>query len=170
MTGRGKSKARYHIPPNVLRDKCGRGGINPDVLSMAQKVIDENELDFVPFAERFLERIDKAIANARNSTIRGRDVINTITGPVMELKANGAMFEYPLVSDVAAVLLNFLEDMKELNEDAMGIIAVHRRTLNVIITSRLRGTGGKDGMALLQELADACDRYYKKHGHPSEER
>ena len=60
--------------------------------------------------------------------------------------------------------------MKELNEDAMGIIAVHRRTLNVIITSRLRGTGGKDGMALLQELADACDRYYKKHGHPSEER
>ena len=170
MAGRGKSKARYHMPPNVLREKCGHGGINPDLLAMAQKVIDENDLDFGPFAERFIERLDKAIADARKSSVRGRDVINTITGPIMELKANGAMFEYPLVSDVAGVLLNFLEDVKDLNDDAIDIVAVHRRTLNVIITSRLRGTGGKDGIALLQELADACDRYYKKHGHPGEDK
>lgn len=168
MTGRGKSKPRYHMPPNVLRQKCGNGGINPDLLAMAQKVIDENDLDFGPFAEKYIERLDKAIAEARKSSVRGRDVLNTIAAPVMELKANGAMFEFPLVSDVASVLLNFIEDVKDLNDDAIDIVAVHRRTLHVIISSRLRGTGGKDGMALLQELSDACDRYYKKHGNPGE--
>ena len=82
----------------------------------------------------------------------------------MELKANGAMFEYPLISAVAGVLLNFLEVIPELNDDALDIVAVHRSTLNVIVTGKLRGGGGNDGAALLQELADACDRYFKKYG------
>lgn len=165
---RGKSKPRYHVPPNVLREKCGKGGINPDLIAVAQKMIDENGLDFVPFAERFLERIDKGIASARKSDIRGRDVINAIAGPVMELKANGAMFEYPLVSEVAGILLNFLEENADMNDDAIDIVVVHRRTLQAIVTGRLRGMGGKDGLALLQELADACDRYYKRHGAPQQ--
>src|SRR5690606_34435006 len=95
--------------------------------------------------------------------LRSRDTQALIAGPVMELKANGAMFEYPLISDVAGILLNFLENLQDLNDDALEIVKVHRRTLHVIVTSRLRGTGGRDGQALLQELVDACERYFKKY-------
>lgn len=159
----GGKKVKYHVPPNILREKCGTGGVDPAVLTRAQKVIEDNKIDFMPFAERFLDRLDTAIAAARRQKVRD-DVIRTgIVNPAMELKANGAMFEYQLISDVSAILLNFLESVDDLNDDALDIVAVHRRTLHVIITGRLRGGGGKDGMALLSELNEACERYFKKY-------
>jgi hypothetical protein len=162
-------KVKYHVPPNILREKCGVGGINPDVLKKAQTFIDENDLDFTPFAEDFLNKLDVALAAARKNTARTKETLATISRPVMELKANGAMFEYPLISDVAGILLNFLENLQGLNDDALDIVIVHRRTLHVIVTSRLRGTGGKDGQALLQELVDACERYFKKYAPDNDE-
>ena len=163
--GKNGKKPRYHTPPNVLREKCGQGGINPDVIQHAQQFIDDNPQDFTPYAESYIERLDAAIAEVRRDrSKRGLDVAQAIVRPVMELKANGAMFEYPLISAVAGVLLNFLEVISELNDDALDIVVVHRRTLGVIVASKLRGGGGHDGAALLQELADACDRYFRKYG------
>jgi hypothetical protein len=162
--GKGKKKVRYHNPPNILREKCGYGGIAPDKLTQAQTFINENPLDFAPIAAAILKRLDAGIDDARRRKVYDRAAMSAISGPVMELKANGAMFGYHLISDVAAVLLNFLEIIGELNEDAVNIVVVHRQTLHVIVTNKLQGSGGGHGTALLQELCEACERYFKKYG------
>ena len=161
--GRGGAKVKYHSPPNVLKQKVGTGGIDPHVIQTAEDFISGNMVDFTPYGEKILIRLEKAIREAKGKDRTERNVIDTITGPIMELKANGAMFRYYLVSEIADVMLNFLENITELNDDAFDIINVHQKTLEVILRSKLQGSGGREGRALAQELYDACSRYRMKY-------
>ena len=150
-------------PRHILREKIGYGGIDPVALNRAEESIAKNDVDFQPYAQDFLARIDKAVSAARSLEVRNRSVVDTIVRPVMELKASGGMFKYPLVTEIADILLDFLEGLDSLNSDAFGIIDAHQKTLQVIINSKLTGDGGRAGKALADELYGACKRYQKKH-------
>lgn len=150
-------------PRHILREKMGHGGIDPVKLKHAQDYIDNNDADFEPYAIGFLSRIDNAINSARDQGILDRSAINSIIRPVMDMKASGAMFKYALLSEIADILLNFLEDIDTLDADAMEIIAVNRKTMQVIVSGKLKGDGGKQGRALTSELYGAVERYHKKH-------
>ena len=73
------------------------------------------------------------------------------------------MFGYRLMSEIAAVLLDFLESVERLDKDALDIVSIHHKSMTVIATSNLKGPGGKEGRALAEELYAACKRYYRKH-------
>jgi hypothetical protein len=158
-----KTGARYYNPPNILRQKVGTGGIEPLRLERAEDFLAKNTIEFRPFARSILEKLDKSIAIARKKDKADRATINTISGPIMEMKASGGMFNYMLVTEIAGVVLNFLENITELNDDGFEIIDVHQKTLEAIIKHNLRGDGGREGRALAQELYDACNRYRKKY-------
>lgn len=157
-------KARYIDPPNILKDKVGNGGIDPLRLTKGEEYIDNNGMDFTPYAVDMMERLDHLIKDAKAKKIVGMQAVDLMTRPIMELKANGGMFGYILVSEIADIVLNFLENIEELNEDGFDILKAHQNTLTVIITNKLHGSGGKEGRALALELYEACKRYYKKHG------
>lgn len=158
-----RQKVRYYNPPNILRQKCGIGGFDPVRIQKAEKLIDNQKVDFHPIAQDILARLKVAIKGAEKMKKPEKKAINEISGPVMDLKANGTMFGYDLVSEIAGVLLNFLENIKELNDDGFDVVNIHHRTLETIITNKLKGDGGPEGRALAQELYLACQRYKKKH-------
>lgn len=156
-------KARFIEPPNVLRQKCGYGGLDPTRLQRAENFIDENQLDFGPYALKLMAQLDEIIKDCKSGKRTGAKARDDLTKPIMELKANGGMFKYMLMSEIADIALNFLENIPELDDDVFEIIHAHQNTLNVIIASGLKGTGGKEGRILAEELFSACKRYYKKH-------
>ncbi len=158
-----KKKVKFHTPQNTLRLKAGYGGFDPVVMDRAETFIQTNEVDFTSIANSILERLDKAYEAVQRDNQRSKEGINRLVGPIMELKANGAMFKFSLLSDVANIALDFLEDMHHLNDDGFEIVAIHRRTLRIIVNNQLRGSGGAQGVALLKELNEACTRYHKKH-------
>ena len=88
--------------------------------------------------------------------------IKTLIAPVMELKANASIFHYALVGNLANIMLNFLESIKGLDKDALSIVRGHHDSLKLILSSNIKGDGGKDGQVMETELKDACTRYYKK--------
>lgn len=157
------ANVRFIDPPNMLRQKCGFGGLEPVRLQRAEDFIDGNEFDFAPFAQFLMERLDKIVADCKSGEDRGERAIDDLTKPIMELKASGGMFKYLLMSEIAGIVLNFLENITELDKDVFEIIDAHQNTLNVIVTNKLKGSGGKEGQALANELYAACKRYYKKH-------
>ena len=159
-----KKKAKFHTPQNALRSKAGYGGIDPKVLARAEAYIENNDVDFTDIAKDILVRLDKAVAAIRHDENRSKEGINRMVAPVMEMKANGAMFQYGLLTDVADILLDFLENADNLDDDAMAIVDIHRKTFSIIINGCLKGTGGVQGDILIKELDEACARYYKKHG------
>ncbi len=158
-----KKKAKFYTPPNALRLKAGYGGVDPAVMERAESLIQTNDVDFTGIAKDLLVRMDKAVETVKREDQRSKEGINRIVAPIMELKANGAMFKFPLLSDVAGIALDFLEDIDYLNDDAFEIVNIHRQTLRIIVAQELRGTGGKQGDILVNELVDVCRRYHKKH-------
>ncbi len=166
MTEKKKSsgKAKFFTPTNVLRQKAGYGGVNPDVVERAEEFIRDNDVDFTEMAKIMLEKLDRAVEGVTQDDHRSQEGINRMIGPIMELKANGAMFKFSLISDVADIALDFLENINYLNNDGFEIVDIHRRTLKVIIKNQLKGTGGRQGDILIKELHEACSRYHKKHG------
>lgn len=81
----------------------------------------------------------------------------------MQLKANGGMFQYQLISEIAALALHFLENVETVNDDALQVVDVHAKTIHIIIANDLKGDGGKEGYALVKELEKACKRFFGKY-------
>lgn len=163
-----KNKPRFINPPNKLRQKVGTGGIDERLLIKSQEFINTNEIDFTPIASDFLKNFQNTIKDAKSGRIKGKDAVAALISPVMQLKANGGMFRYQLVSDVADIALQFLERVEELNADGFDVIVAHEKTIAVIIANDLRGDGGSEGYALVKELHEASERYFKKYGQSNE--
>jgi hypothetical protein len=150
-------KANY-----VLQAKVGSGPLDPKVVEKCQSVIDNNDVDFAPLAKEFLDKLAEAIASARSGNCDTQSVINNMSSPVMELKANAALFKYDLIGKLANVMLSFLESVKMIDKTVIEIVDAHHKTLSVIVLKKMKGDGGSYGVQLEQELKDACIRYLQK--------
>lgn len=160
-------KPRFINPPNLLKQRVGSGGIAKERIAKAEQVIEETQLDFLPYAQEYLKELGDAIKGmdsfASDNDKSFDDLVLELTKPTMKLKANGGMFGYALVSDVADILLEFLETFKDVNKDVQMIMKAHENALHVIIKNKLKGDGGTEGDKLVRELEEACKRYFSRH-------
>jgi hypothetical protein len=158
-----RKKTRYINPPNTLKQKVGSGGLPVKIMEEAQKAIDENEVDFAPYAERFLDELARITQDLDKGDISDAEALEQLAHPVMQLKANGAVFHYKLISNIADIVLLLIDNIDDINADARRIIGVHKNAIAIIVESRLSGDGGAEGKALAGELQNACMRYYAKY-------
>ncbi len=156
-------KPRFINPPNLLKKKVGSGGIDQAYIENAERIIATSKLDFIPYAEQFLKELNtalKAVSKAEKSFDEARD---DIIKPVMQLKAGGGMFGYELITHVSDILLEYLDTIREINDDTQTIFNAHENALRVIIKNKLKGDGGAEGYKLANELERACLRYFNKY-------
>lgn len=162
---RQKRKAEFIRPPNMLKAKVGSGGLSTDILEKAQALLENNAVDFLPLAEIYLVNLMSGIEQARQDYgLRGEEVL--IAGmlyPAMQLKANGGMFHYPLVTTIAGKLVHFLEIISDIDEDALEIVEAFHTTIRAVIMGRVSGDGGSHGRELMLALDEACERYFERY-------
>ncbi len=147
----------------LLQAKVGTGKIPAKLIKKGQNEIDKNDFDFVPLAQEFLKELAVNLEESRKLADKIR-LKNEITNSVMQLKANASTFHYDLVGTLAGNMLDFIEEIKEIDEDVIEITNAHYRTISALIAKRMAGTGGPFGKELEQELGNACQRYFTKHG------
>lgn len=160
-----RRKAEFIRPPNTLKTKVGSGGLSAHILDKAQALLENNSVDFLPLAELYLGSMTRGIENAR-SVILVEDpepLIAQILYPAVQLKANGGMFRYPLVTRTADKLIQFLEVIENPDEDALDIVLAFHSTIRAIVMGGITGDGGKHGNDLIEALNEACTRYFEKH-------
>lgn len=145
-----------------LQKKIGNGPLDERIVTRCQNVIDNNGVDFGPLAQEFLTKLRDAIATARKGSKTDKSAIQSMTEPVMQLKANAAVFRYTLIGNLANVMLGFLEAVNTVDDDVLEIISAHEKTLSVIIAKKMHGPGGVHGKLLEEELQNACKRYLSK--------
>lgn len=144
---------------NMLQTKVGLGVIDENTLIRAQSLLDNNKINFVPIAETFLGQLRSALNTAHKSENGGHRVIESLTDPVMQIKANARIFKYDLLGDLASVMMNFLDNLNVLDHDALDIVEAHHATLTHIIHAEMKGNGGEVGKSIQNELEGACKRY-----------
>ncbi|TNE27755.1 MAG: hypothetical protein EP349_08740 [Alphaproteobacteria bacterium] len=159
-------KVKIYNASKVLQRKAGTGKIDPKKLKEAEKVIEDNTVNFVPMAMDYLTELEKAIQAAKDNGGE-TDHHHKITLPIMHLKSTGTVFKYPLVSDLSDITLTFLETTKTLNDDVLAIVMAHEQLLHAILSEEMSGDGGEKGKAMKKEMASVCNRYLKKHSDKS---
>lgn len=159
-------KAEFIVPPNTLKMKAGSGGLDEKIIEKAQKMIDNSGVDFIPIGQRYLVALNEGIrlTESRRRELDDEALIATMLYPAMQLKANGGMFKYPLVTTVAARLIRFLENIKEPNDDAMDIINGFATSLQAImLMGEKHSEVAEHGNELTAALDEACDRYFERY-------
>ena len=144
----------------MLQQKVGAGPMDEEIIKKSQKVLDENDVDFTPLGLQFLGKLEHALKSANDESIDMKTRKQALTAPVMELKANAAIFKYNLIGTLANIMLSFLESTPSLDKDAITIVDAHHKTLHMIVVKKMTGDGGQQGEILIRELKDACARYF----------
>jgi hypothetical protein len=157
-----KRKAEFIRPNNTLKAKVGSGGLSDDILDKAQALLENHSADFLPLAEIYLGSLIKGIEKAQDPQFDGQDehVISLMLYPTMQLKANGGMFHYTLITIIADKLIQFLEVIEKADLDAIEIVLAFHTTMRAIILGKITGDGGSHGKELIGALDEACTRYF----------
>lgn len=162
-----RRKAEFIKPPNVIRAKVGAGGLSDAILDRAQKLLETTTVDFGPLAEIYLASMMNGIirARARKDDDDNENLIAGVLYPCAQLKANGGMFHYPLITRIADRFVQFLEVVDQIDSDALEIAEAFHTTIKAVINAKIKGDGGKHGNELVEALNDACMRYFEKNRH-----
>ncbi|PCJ96035.1 MAG: hypothetical protein COA45_11610 [Zetaproteobacteria bacterium] len=160
-----KRDATFIMPPNILKAKVGSGGLSAQVLKHAQKLLETHTEDFTPLADIYLSHMIKGIENAENIDEKDHteELINTILLPCVQLKANGAMFHYQLITRIADRFVQFMEVVERLDSETLEIARAFHTTIKIVVAGKISGNGGSQGDRLVEELNNACMRYFEKH-------
>lgn len=160
-----RRKAEFIRPPNILKAKVGSGGLGEDILNKAQTLLENSSVDFQPLAELYLAALMRSLESAKSALSPDtphEPHIAAIIYPIMQLKANGGMLHYPLVTRIANRLIQFLEVIDRIDDDVIEIISAYHATIRAIIMGRVTGDGGTYGDELIDALNEACVRYFDK--------
>ncbi len=160
-----RRKAEFIVPPNILKEKVGSGGLTDDIIEKAQSLLETHAVEFQPLADIYLDKMQANLAKAQSpqSAISDEEVFASLLYPAMQLKANGGMFHYPLVTKVANHLIRFLEVIEKPDNDVLDIVNAFQSTIRAIVHGGIKGDAGQQGDELLQALIDACTRYFDRH-------
>ncbi|MCB1784286.1 MAG: hypothetical protein KDI13_09855 [Alphaproteobacteria bacterium] len=160
-----RRKAEYIKPPNLIKAKVGDGGLTDNILDRAQKLLENNSVDFGPLADIYLTRMMEGINRAKAAS-GDEDLEYLIAGilyPCAQLKANGGMFHYPLVTRIAERFVQFMEVVERIDPQMMEIATAFHTTIRAVVAGKVKGDGGQYGNELVEALNGACMRYFEKH-------
>jgi len=153
--------AEFIMPPNVLKQKMGSGGIDPGLLVKAQEKLENNAVDFKPIAMELIRQLKAAIENGKSRAMADEAMIDAMIRPAMQLKAQGAMFHFPLITDISDTLVSFLETVVGIDKDVLEIVVAHQMAISVVLGANMQGAVDAKGKELRDSLVEACMRYYK---------
>jgi hypothetical protein len=167
QTQKKAQAAEMVVPPNKLKEKVGSGGFDEKAITKAQDQIKNNTVDFQPIAATLMTQMEKAIADARSGAAKGTAAMREILAPAMQLKAQGTMFHYPLVTEISNILVNFLETVTDIDADVLEIITAHKTSLTAVLSGKIKEADkGKVGKELCFALLNTCERYAKTRKNP----
>lgn len=160
-----KRNAEFFTPPNPLKLKVGSGGLSEDILNKAEALLQNNSMEFSPLAEMYLDAMMKGIEQARTPPegLDNETIIAAILFPGMQLKANGSMFHYDLITQISDRFIQFMEVIDTVDNEALEIILAFHTTIRAVLLGRIKGDGGKRGDDLMNALIAACYRYFEKN-------
>lgn len=159
-----KKRARIIKASKLLQAKVGTGVISDEKIEEMAQIMEENQADFPSIAAELLEKISLDLSNARKSGNDGAEFVPVLASSVMQVKSNAGMFGAPLVSSISVILLDFLEEIKTMDEAVYDLMKTYDNIVRILINSKNIDKDSSQGQMLQTELKDACLRYFKKAG------
>lgn len=146
-----------------LMQKVGMGPVSPAVVAECDRFIKENDIDFQPWAKSCMVDLNAALERAMLYGSNMNELLREdLIAPIMQLKASGTMFHNTPLSQLAGVLLHFLESIPSLDQDVVEIVKANETVLDAFLADKNQGMSPAKAQ-LISALQDACNRYAAKH-------
>ena len=143
-----------------LKMKVGGGGFKTDAIQRAEKRLADAKTIFPSAAKHDIDKLDLILDEVRKGNVSA-DLIEKIKISAQEIRVNGQMFQYPLVSAVAASLYEFCEAIQTLSPITIEVIALHLKTLKIALGEGPRAITPRDRDELFTGLEKASAKALK---------
>ena len=150
-------------PSHPLMLKTGTGGLDQNVINRAEKSIEPIIRLIDEDAQQHIANLKNHIANPSIVTTKNRELLDDLMLDLMPLKVNSQMGENRSLSILSAKLLKFLEKINRVNVDSYKIIKSFTEAIELVASREIKDSNHAFTIAVVNELDEACNRYYKKH-------
>ena len=148
-------------PKNTLKEKVGTGGFKKENLEKAQKAIEENVIDFIPIANRYLAELS-AVLSKEKDAVSSEGLYSAILDPLMQLRAQGAMFGYPSITFLTDIIVNLLDSLKNVDSTVVEIVQAYEKSAKMMLSTQIKDQDHKLCQAFAQEIKAVCKKYTER--------
>ncbi len=159
-------RAIYFRLPNRLRDKIGayalKGQVefDPEIIEAAEARIQALVGDYTTWVNKYIAQMTDAHAALSDNASGSGRYIAEINQIAHELRGQGGIFDYPLITELGKSLYRATEDPGPfVTRNKISLIGAHIDAIRTVFKEKIKGDGGEIGVALLQEIDAAVRRY-----------
>lgn len=156
--GTAKNTAKFFEPPRRLFYKSGGNlQVTPDRITAAAEEVEGLQADFIELASEDLAKLQAIYdqAKAEQSEEARAAIVQTMAPICHELRGQGGVFGYMLISVVADSLHLIVSSILAVPNDALGLLRTHLDLLRAILREDIKGDGGALGPELMESLHHA---------------
>lgn len=143
--------------------KAGSGNVQLSHVKFAEYFAED--LNFKPYARELISELGSVIDKASKYDDLS-DFCQDVRQVIVAIKSSGAMFGFTILSDMADIMLSFIERAKNYDQELVEIIERHHGTLYYLVETGLTDESQIEEIKL--ELTQACDRYLNKYKQAEE--
>ncbi|MBP7065531.1 hypothetical protein [Ferrovibrio sp.] len=133
--------------------------LTPELRGKIEKVIVETQSDFEQAARESLRNMRDALTSASFNQVGRASYYEWIHDLAVEMKGQGGLFNYPLLSVYADILKQLTANLTESNQRLHKIIGLNIDAIGVVVTRKLTGPGGSVERKVAEALREANQRF-----------
>jgi chemotaxis protein histidine kinase CheA len=161
---KGGGKADFVTPPHTITSMVsGRGGLTPQMLEAAEKVLEKHAVEYVSRGRAQIDGLYALFEGAREDEEGRTESFQEMYRQSHDVRGLGATFGYTLVTEIASSLCSFIEGLPEIDEEAMDVVQAHIEALRGLLANDIKGDGGKIGREIAGGLAQAVAQFAAHH-------
>lgn len=149
------SGAEFIKAPNSLKKaKVGSGPakLDPALLERAEAAVQKLEVNYREWVKDDLAEIESTMRKLIAAKGKDADALKALYRVVFDTKGQGGSFGFPLLTQVAGSLAEFICDRTELDRFAIEVAAAHVSAMRAVIREDIRDDGGETGEELIKGL------------------
>ncbi|MSP49691.1 MAG: hypothetical protein EXQ95_10245 [Alphaproteobacteria bacterium] len=155
------AKAEVFTPPNLLKIRASvPGGKTLDeMVAAGSQVIASVAKGYADVAHADINEIDSIAAAMRKAPEKSDEFRPELMRVGLNLKGQAGTMGYPLLTEVATLLTDFLDDMRKANrkladdpKTALPAVQLHVEALRLLMAKDVKGKGGPTERALIDGL------------------
>ncbi|MEQ8284913.1 transcriptional regulator [Thalassospira sp.] len=135
--------------------------LSPEQLEELEQVVQRSSETFVRDVGKDLMDCRRLVIQSLGDKTKRPEAVTACSDLAYSVKALGGTFQYPLMTQIAKSMENFVADRTTANEKQLLVSQLHIDSLYVILAGRVTGFGSTVEQATVAALTKLAERYEK---------